>query len=115
MFNSMIPYDMFNSLMLYSDAGSRWASHRQECDENGTTISIDVPGLKTEEIKITAEDGKVMVVGTSKAAHRNVRKEFICTRHADMGKIEAIHEDGILKLVIPRKPSDGREIVIRRV
>lgn len=93
-------------------------------------IELAVPGYKKSDFKITAEEG-VLTISAEKQEEKNAeekrytRKEFCYesfTRSLQLPgnslpeKIDAKYEDGILKLVLPKKeitaPKEKKEIKV---
>jgi HSP20 family protein len=100
---------------------NRWASLGSSASikEDKITLSYDIPGLSKKEISVNVESGNRLVIKGSKqekidekekgkeAHYRSVRsiyKEMILPQNADVAKISAEVENGVLTVVIPRKP-----------
>ena len=78
-------------------------------------VSLDIPGIKKEDIKIEVKDRSLLVSGERKrevkdehGMNRSERSFGQFTRtlqlplNVDTTKIEAQYEDGVLKLTIPK-------------
>lgn len=83
-------------------------------DKDSYTIDLDLPGLAREEIKIETEDGELSISGERKGRYR-VKKLFSLPDDVDAEAIEAKHENGVLKLRLPKtaKVNKAREIPIK--
>lgn len=90
-------------------------------------ISANLPGFKKEDIKISVHDNQLMIEANSRynkeeqkgTVYRcerysgSYRRSLLLPENADIAKIAAKMEDGVLKLNIPKKePSPKQEIVI---
>lgn len=87
--------------------------------DNGYELTMDMPGVKKEDIKAEVKDGYLTVNATSGYSHddkdnegRYIRRERhygSCSRSFYVGKaitredIKASFENGTLKLIIPKK------------
>ncbi len=85
-------------------------------DQNAYHVSIDLPGIKPEEIEVTAHNnvlsirGARKVVNEDKEQKRSERiygaflREFSMPENADLDRIEAKSNNGVLDLYIPKTP-----------
>lgn len=91
-------------------ANGNWGDTKVEQKKNGTveskdgksTITLDVPGFKREEIKINIQDKKLVVAMNGKRGE----KKYIYTlfETADLNSIAAKLEDGVLTIEVSTKP-----------
>ncbi|MCC8180671.1 MAG: Hsp20/alpha crystallin family protein [Planctomycetes bacterium] len=95
-------------------------------NDDGSVITTEVPGVKMEDIEITAAGDKITVKGSRKAEEvensRLVRRErstgyFSRTiklpYQIDSAKVEAKLANGVLRITLPRAESDKpRKIAI---
>lgn len=100
-----------------------------KCDiyekDNKYYIEMDIPGFNKEDIKIEADNG-YLTIKASKSEETNeedknyIRRErsygeyqrSFTLKDADEEKIEAEFEQGMLKIVIPKKPeSEARKLI----
>lgn len=87
----------FNSLFNLIDQSS------QLVEKDGVySQTIDLAGFKKEEVKVEVVDGLVTVTAENKRRGKVVRRVYLSDVDAD--KIEAVLEDGELKLSLPRYP-----------
>lgn len=91
-------------------------------------VEVDLPGVKKEDIKVEVEDNMISISGERTAEKDNDFKSHIVGRHfgtfdkrvklpesADMNNIMAKYENGVLTLVIHKKPefvNEKKNIVI---
>tara|TARA_Y100000389_G_C17272250_1_gene418615 strand:+ start:164 stop:565 length:402 start_codon:yes stop_codon:yes gene_type:complete len=68
--------------------------------ENTHYYTIDVPGMKKEDLKVSVNDNVVTIVGEHNDEHRNMSfsKSFTLTKDTDMDSINANLEHGVLTL-----------------
>ena len=130
---------MSNMLSLFDDFFNR-VYEDDSSDENYRAMAMDIvehekefeilanlPGYKKDDIKISLHENQLMI-----EANTNVKQEeqkgtvYRCERYsgsyrrnlmlpenADLSKISAKMEDGVLRLSVPKKePSPKKEIVI---
>jgi HSP20 family protein len=86
--------------------------------ENALVLSAEVPGMKEDEIEIKIEDNTLILQGERKFEketkeenyHRIERsygsfyRSFTLPNSIDQDKIQAVHENGVLKITMPKKP-----------
>ena len=87
-------------------------------ENDSALLEIELPGLKKEEIDITVDNGTLTISGEkkSRAGDENINflrverrygtfsRSFTIPDSYDVKEIKASFTDGVLKLVIPRKP-----------
>lgn len=87
-------------------------------DENNLVLTAEVPGIEEKDIEIKIEDSTLTLKGERKFEketkeenfHRIERsygsfsRSFTLPHYIDQDKIEAEHENGILKITMPKKP-----------
>lgn len=95
-------------------------------DQNAYHISVDLPGVKPEEIEVTAHNnvlsirGARKVVNEDKEQKRSERiygaflREFSMPENADLDRIEAKCNNGVLDLMVPKIPkSEPKRITVQ--
>ena len=96
--------------------------------ETGYVVSVDLPGVKPEEVKVEMEDGKLTISGKretvkeekTKNVHRVERtsgsfyRAIGLPREIDANQIEASYDQGVLKVTLPKSAEkQPRKIEIR--
>ncbi len=104
----LIPYDFLtldrdDFIAKYNGIGrrpeyARRLAYRTDQTEEATTIEVEVPGIRAEDIDITRDGDKLTIVAGEKSIHLVVNRAY------DLSDAEATLELGILKLVAKRRP-----------
>ncbi|MGE3975127.1 MAG: Hsp20/alpha crystallin family protein [Bdellovibrionales bacterium] len=99
-----------------------------EDNDNHFMVSLDLPGMKKEDIKIDVENNTLIVSGErkreektdTKRYHRiersfgSFKRSFTLADNIDVEKIAAHHEDGVLRVYIPKAAaSQARKVEIQ--
>lgn len=85
-------------------------------EENHYMLSIDIPGMKKEDIKIEVADGNLIISGERKNEKRSeanqihryektygsFKRSFVLPNTIAAEKVEARYEDGVLELYLPK-------------
>lgn len=73
-------------------------------DEKFYSLSLDLPGLKKEDIAIDLVEKKISIAGTRKRSGEEFKftKNFVLPEFVDVEKIEATYEDGVLWLKLAK-------------
>lgn len=95
-------------------------------DEKSYHLSVDLPGIKPEEIEVTAHDGMLTIKGErdsvfeDKELKRSERvyggffREFSMPDIADLENIKAVTEHGVLNIEVPKiARSEPRRIPVQ--
>ena len=84
----------------------------------GVNISVELPGLTRDQVKITAEDDLLTISGQKTSEHEEKDKGYrliersygafsrsvYLPRSLDAEKITATMADGVLKIFVPKRP-----------
>lgn len=95
-----------------SDIVSRIFKERREFDDFriysdkiSYFIDLDVPGFTRDDLEIVVSNGKITISGSCKLRQdekRNMNRSFTIAKTTDPDKIEAVVENGILNIMLPR-------------
>ena len=94
-------------------------------------ISLELPGVSEDDIHIEAHGDRLVVTGEKRAEHEESGRNYYFSERAygrfqrsfrvhgdaDLGKVVAIHKDGVLTIRIPKlasKRTGGRRIPVDR-
>ena len=86
-------------------------------DNENTYIDVELPGVKVGDIKINVENNMLIISGEreikkNKKFHKVERlsgsfeRSFILSDTSDIENIEASFDNGVLKIKVPKKPSE---------
>ncbi|MBX3019087.1 MAG: Hsp20/alpha crystallin family protein [Bdellovibrionaceae bacterium] len=92
-------------------------AHTHE-DEKFFLVSVDMPGMKREDIKIEVLDHILTVTGERKerspARQYILKRSFSLPREVNAESVEANYEDGVLKLYLPKvEAPQARQIEVK--
>jgi len=87
-------------------------------DENQLVLSAEVPGIEEKDVEIKIEDSTLIIQGERKMeketkeenyhrierAYGSFYRSFTLPNYVDQEKIQAEHENGVLKITMPKKP-----------
>lgn len=95
-------------------------------DQNSYHLSVDLPGVKPEEIEVTAHNNVLSIRGTrstvnedkeqkrSERIYGSFLREFSMPEDADLERIEAKSNHGVLDLNVPKVPkSEPKRITVQ--
>lgn len=98
---------------------TRRASLATDLSENTETytLSVDLPGLKKDDLKIEIIDNILSLSGERKSANskRNFgtfKQNYSLPENVDLDGIHAKFEDGVLEMILPKKKAVTRQIEI---
>ncbi|GLU21329.1 hypothetical protein SLE2022_374750 [Rubroshorea leprosula] len=99
------------------ELGAPWDIHD---DENGIKMRFDMPGLSKEDVKVSVEDGMLIIRAEHKKegrddswSSRNFSKydaHLQLTDNYDKNKIKAELKNGVLSISIP-KNKEGKKVI----
>lgn len=90
-------------------------------------LSVDIPGMGKDNIKVTAENNVLVIEGERKQEKEDKKdgkyhfverhfgsfhREMSIPANADAEKINAVYENGVLKVVIPKKEKEVEKKMI---
>ena len=101
-------------------------------DDKQYLITADLPEVKKKDIKVTAEDGQLIISGERKRekeekkktwhrlerSHGSYSRSFRLPDEVDAGKIDAAFKEGVLTVSLPKSPEKqkkkkGKEIAVK--
>jgi HSP20 family protein len=83
-------------------------------NDDGLTLTLDVPGVAPDAFEIRAEGNSLTVQGVRREGGRGWHRVFTIPPTIDTEKIEARAENGVLTLVLPRaEAAKPRRIEVR--
>jgi len=93
--------------------------------ENDLVIELDVPGLKKDDIKISVQDGILVISGEKRIERDEKKKNYMIVErcfgkferafnlpdYVDAEKIKAKYENGVLMINIPKKEGKKKKVI----
>ncbi len=87
-------------------------------DENQLVLTAEIPGMDEKDVEIKLEDNMLSIQGERKMeketkeenyhrlerAYGSFYRSFTLPNYIDQEKIHAEHENGVLKITMPKKP-----------
>ena len=120
--NDRMVNDFFNDLdTIFDDSESvrrtnrNKSNHKIESDDNGVTLTMNVPGYNKKLIDISIEGETLIIEGKSNSGNPNgfTERFTMCDKH-DSENIDASVIDGVLTLSVPYQPeSIPRKIEVK--
>jgi HSP20 family protein len=111
---------IFDSLLDYanSDERTKVAAPKSYLSENnGTyTLEVELPGVKKEDINVNVESNLLKIAAIRKRAEEEIKyeREYHLSSEMDSANIKASNENGILTLMLTRKPeAQSKQIAIQ--
>ena len=87
-------------------------------DKDGYFLSVELPGIPSDQIEVTAHGNVLSIRGTREITHQDKEqrrservfgsfvREFSMPENADLGRVEAKNKDGVLELWVPKVPKE---------
>ena len=119
--NDRMVNDFFNDLdTIFTSSGRRPIKHesknyKTDSDDNGVTLTMNVPGYNKKLIDISIEGETLIIEGKSNSGNPNgfTERFTICDKH-DSENIDASVIDGVLTLSVPYQPkSISRKLKVK--
>lgn len=111
------PMRLFDDLLTWQPAGSQvvWSAFHAPVNvqhtENGSTISVDMPGVGPEDLDLTFEAGTLSIAG--KRGDQTYRYSVALGDTIDPGTIEADLDKGVLTVRAQKRPeAQPRKILV---
>ena len=107
--NNRMVNDFFDDLnIIFDDSESirrmnrNKSNHKIESDDNGITLTIDVPGYNKKLIEISVDGDSLIIEGKSNSGNPDgFNHKFTMNDSFDVQEIEASVVDGVLTLLLP--------------
>jgi len=93
--------------------------------DDAVIVKVDVPGVNPEDMEISLVDNVLVIKGEKKREEEEKKENFYrmerfygsfmrsiqlpCEVEED--KIEATYKDGVLKIVLPKKPEEKKKVI----
>lgn len=120
-FESRLP-TFGNTGQLLKGAGRDYPRADISEDEKSYHIDLAVPGWAKDELKLSIEESALTIVGTHvvkeevkdtkrkyidrRIGQRNFQRCFYLPKNLDLDGVDAVHENGILHISLPKKTPD---------
>ena len=118
-------HGMFRALRGGPDTGLAFKVDVTESDMDYTVVA-EIPGAKKEDIQVSVERGTVMIsakiekASEEKDGERVIRRErysgsmqraFTLDTNIDESKVDASYQDGVLRLVLPKREATPQKSI----
>lgn len=105
--------DLFDRNLFEYDHYSVGPRFREKNYDDRYEVSVAIPGVKKDEIKIESNNHKLMISSENKSefGYSSFSKTWHLPDGADFDKIKAKYENGILSVIIPKCPEMKNKIV----
>jgi HSP20 family protein len=110
-----IQFRTFNSLFEndFLDMFDRPLAHYYDDVGDSYEMRLEVPGVKKENTQISVQKDTIKVVTTRKFGEREDKKSKILSipQNVDLNKADALIEDGILTLRLPKREAPAPKLI----
>ena len=105
-----------------------WPTMEVHEDRDNLVVTVEVPGMKKEDIDLTLHDGVLSISGERKvdekyqeaASHRTERfvgrfqRSIALPTLVNVDKVDATYQDGVLKITLPKaEEAKPKQITVR--
>lgn len=109
-------FDRLFDSFLPEGAESAWSYAPAYATGETTThfwISLDVPGVAKEDVKIEVTEDELVVTGERKGDGQAsaFQRTFRLNVPVDAGRIEAVHKDGVLRIALPKSEAAKPKLI----
>lgn len=97
--------NIFDSFFKFDDMFDMFGLNQNKNEDGTTTVDIDLPGIKEEDVSINLSDGIITIKGERKTATSSysVNKSFSLPENCNEENIVAKLKDGVLTLTLTSK------------
>lgn len=92
--------------------------------DNEIIVKVDIPGVNPEDMEISLSDNVLLIKGEKKKEEEKKENFYRMERYygsfmraiqlpceVEEDKISAIYKNGVLKIVLPKKPEEKKKII----
>ncbi|NPA39745.1 MAG: Hsp20/alpha crystallin family protein [Thermodesulfobacteria bacterium] len=93
--------------------------------DDAVIVKVDVPGVKPEDMEISLVDNVLVIKGEKKREEEEKKENFYRMERfygsfmrsiqlpceVEVDKIEANYKDGVLKIILPKKPEEKKKVI----
>jgi len=93
--------------------------------DDAVIVKVDVPGVKPEDMEISLVDNVLVIKGEKKREEEEKKENFYRMERfygsfmrsiqlpceIEVDKIEANYKDGVLKIILPKKPEEKKKVI----
>lgn len=106
--------DLFDTMKIFDDLAyssnkATVTDYKAEADESGLSLSIDLPGVKLNDLSVTVTGREVKVSG--KRRDRDFSYVYRISRDYDGDSSTASLEDGVLTLRFPKSATAKSKVI----
>ena len=114
---SFDPLRVFDELIRWEPIGAQWSAYptplRVQDDDDGATITVDMPGVDVDDVDLTLHGGTLTITG--KRGGQTYRYRVALSEAIDPNSLEADLAKGVLTIRAHKRPeAKPRKIALRR-